>query len=82
VSMWVAPDTRRQGVGDALVQRVIAWAEQAGFTRLELAVTVGNEAAERLYERCGFVRTEPAEWDVPTPGHETFTMRRELAKRA
>ncbi len=78
VSMWVAPEARRQGVGDALVQRVISWAEEAGYTRLELAVTVGNEAAERVYTRCGFVRTDPAEWGEPAPGHETLTMRREL----
>ena len=78
VSMWVAPKARRQGIGDALVQRVIAWAEDAGFTRLELAVTIGNEAAERLYAHCGFVRTDPAEWAEPAPGHETLTMRREL----
>lgn len=57
ISMWVAPELRGQGVGSALVERVIAWAHEQGFARLELEVTPGNDEAERLYTRCGFIRT-------------------------
>lgn len=57
VGMWVAPAARRAGVGDALVARVVAWAAGEGAGALRLCVTEGNEGAERLYRRHGFVRT-------------------------
>ena len=57
VGLTVARDWRGQGVGRALMERVIAWARETGFiTRLELEVLVRNGAAVRLYERLGFQR--------------------------
>ena len=53
--MWVAPDTRRQGVGRALLEAVVGWARSAGAHTLVLDVTSGNSEAVRLYERAGFV---------------------------
>lgn len=55
--MWVEPSGRRIGVGRELVDRAIAWGLQRGATRARLAVSVGNNAAERLYESCGFAST-------------------------
>ncbi len=52
ISMWVAPAARGRGVGRALVGRVIA---EAAGRPLWLRVLDGNEAAIRLYQRCGFV---------------------------
>ncbi|MGK5739127.1 N-acetyltransferase family protein [Micromonospora sp. URMC 103] len=57
ISLWVHPDARGRGVGDALVDAVARWAREAGADRLRLAVAAGNEAAVRLYERQGFVTT-------------------------
>lgn len=54
VSMWVAPEARRRGVGVALVNRVVSWAKDAGAETLELWVMNGNEGARQLYEQCGF----------------------------
>jgi RimJ/RimL family protein N-acetyltransferase len=54
VSMWVAPTARGLGGGRALVDAVLDW---AGDDPVELWVTRGNEPAQRLYERCGFVTT-------------------------
>jgi GNAT superfamily N-acetyltransferase len=56
-AMWVDPGFRRQGVGALLVERVIEWARQTGYSRLVLWVVDGNDSAERLYERFGFRRT-------------------------
>ena len=55
VSMWVSPERRRKGVATALVQAVLDWAQQGHVQSVELWVTETNDAARRLYERCGFV---------------------------
>lgn len=55
--MMVHADEQGRGVGrsllDALIERASA---DAGLHQLTLNVTAGNEVAERLYERSGFVR--------------------------
>lgn len=55
--MWVDPGLRGAGVGRALVDAGIAQARAAGRRRLVLHIVSGNDAAGRLYERAGFVRT-------------------------
>lgn len=57
VGLVVARGWRGQGIGQALMERVITWARDSGvITRLELDVLVRNETAIRLYERIGFQR--------------------------
>lgn len=75
-AMWVDPRFRKQGVGDALVQRVIEWAREAGYGQLFLWVVEGNGSAERLYERNGFRRTGAVQ-DV-RPGELEYEMSRPL----
>ncbi len=53
-SMWVEPEFRRRGVGEALVSDVLAWARENGWARVQLRVFRGNETARRLYWRLGF----------------------------
>lgn len=55
--MWVEPAGRDAGVGRALVDRTLAWGLQRGAASARLAVSIGNLAAEHLYESCGFVST-------------------------
>jgi ribosomal protein S18 acetylase RimI-like enzyme len=52
ISMWVAPEARRRGIGRALVDAVVAWS--AGRP-LALRVMHGNDPAIRAYEEQGFV---------------------------
>jgi ribosomal protein S18 acetylase RimI-like enzyme len=62
VSMWVAPDLRRAGVGRLLVDAIEAWAREKGAQTLLLMVTSKNDAAMDFYRRLGFSmtgRTEP-----------------------
>jgi GNAT superfamily N-acetyltransferase len=54
ISMWVAPEARRVGVGGALVDAVIEWARSNGVNRLLLDVADRNPPAIALYARKGF----------------------------
>jgi GNAT superfamily N-acetyltransferase len=56
-AMWVAPEARGKGVGDALVSAVIRWAKEEGFERVLLDVGDLNEHAINLYKRNGFEPT-------------------------
>jgi ribosomal protein S18 acetylase RimI-like enzyme len=50
----VHPDARNRGVGEALMRALEAEAVRRGLSLLTLDTASG--AAERLYERCGYVR--------------------------
>lgn len=53
--MYVPQTHRRLGLGRALVQAVLAEAAAwPGLRVVQLTVTDGNDAAQRLYESCGF----------------------------
>jgi RimJ/RimL family protein N-acetyltransferase len=56
-SMWVAPEARGSGAASALVDAVVDWTAANGARTLRTAVTIGNEAAARLYARAGFMDT-------------------------
>ena len=45
---------RGQGVGRALIERAIEWAQSKGFPGMMLETQNNNVAACRLYESCGF----------------------------
>jgi len=61
ISMWVAPEARGRGVGDALVAMISRWARERGATELRLAVVAHNANAVRLYLRHGFVDVGPSD---------------------
>jgi ribosomal protein S18 acetylase RimI-like enzyme len=77
ISMWVAPEARGRGVGDALVGAVLRWAGEQGAGRVTLWVAEGNDAAVGLYRRHGFAasgRTQPM--DEHGSRHERQMVRR------
>jgi ribosomal protein S18 acetylase RimI-like enzyme len=81
ISMWVRPQARGRGIGDLLVRTVLDWAREQGFEQVRLFVTEGNDRAERLYARNGFVRTGEVKNIRPEePGRMEVGMDCELAK--
>jgi RimJ/RimL family protein N-acetyltransferase len=56
LGLMVAASHRRRGIGRALLEQAVAWAEESGVEKLELHVFPHNEPAIRLYERFGFER--------------------------
>jgi RimJ/RimL family protein N-acetyltransferase len=54
VGMYVTPDARGAGVGNGIIERLIAHARKAGLRLVTLEVIGGNEPARRLYEKSGF----------------------------
>ena len=74
--MWVAPSQRGHGVGQKLLETVIAWARARHAAYLELGVTVRDSPAMRLYQRAGF---QPAGLPEPLrPGAEEMAVRMRL----
>jgi GNAT superfamily N-acetyltransferase len=55
LSMWVAPEARRQGTAAELVGAVIDWARKERLNRLVLDVAENNQPALALYTHEGFV---------------------------
>jgi phosphinothricin acetyltransferase len=54
VSVYVAEDFRKQGLGLKLLQRLIAESEQHGIWTLQASVFPENTATVALHKRCGF----------------------------
>lgn len=50
----IAPEFRRQGVGEALLTHMVEKSEELGLSLITLEVRSGNEAAMALYEKMGF----------------------------
>lgn len=57
LTLAVAPAARRQGIARVLIDDLIERARRAGARGIGLEVASDNEAARRLYERCGFAQT-------------------------
>lgn len=56
LGLMVAVDHRRRGIGRALLEQAVTWAEDVGVRKLELHVFPHNEGAIALYESFGFRR--------------------------
>ena len=70
-SFMVAAEARGRGVGKALCQFALDWAQQRGFAGMQFnAVAESNGAAIEIYRRLGFhiVGTVPGAFAHPTLG--------------
>jgi GNAT superfamily N-acetyltransferase len=77
-AMWVAPELRGTGAGRRVFDAICDWLTAQGCQTLALWVTDGNERAEALYARNGFVRT-----GITGPLRDGSSLRNvEMSKRA
>jgi ribosomal protein S18 acetylase RimI-like enzyme len=80
VSMWVAPESRRRGIGEKLIDAVAQWALQNGMTDLFLDVVETNTPAIAFYQKCGFAFTGETDWYPNAPNVRELFMRKNLAE--
>ena len=52
--LFVAPDSRRRGVAEGLMEHAAAFAKEAGAARLNLQTEATNENAQALYKKLGW----------------------------
>jgi ribosomal protein S18 acetylase RimI-like enzyme len=66
--LFVAPEARRRGVGEALLAAAAAHGREVGAVRLGLSTAVTNHTAQALYEGQGWKRdTEFFSYTLPLP---------------
>ena len=54
VSVYVAKNARRKGIGTKLLRELITESESAGIWTLKASIFPENEASVKLHQTCGF----------------------------
>lgn len=70
----VAPQARRRGVGDKLIQEIICCAKVRGINRIVLEVRVSNTGAIHLYEKNQFVSVGVRKGFYEKPKEDAYIM--------
>jgi GNAT superfamily N-acetyltransferase len=78
ISMFVRPEARGHGVGEALISAVLDWGRARNASSVHLWVTETNKSACLLYERCGFSPTGERQPLPSNPNIGEFAMARSL----
>jgi RimJ/RimL family protein N-acetyltransferase len=76
--MWVAPESRRTGAAQRLVDSAIQWSRDVSAKTVTLWVVRSNAAAIALYERNGFVATGEIDTLPSNPCIAELAMQRTL----
>jgi ribosomal protein S18 acetylase RimI-like enzyme len=79
IAMWVAPESRRCGLGRQLLQAIEDWIVESGGTSVQLEVADAAEAASRLYEGAGYMPDGQQSPSPHTPGVTHISLRKRLA---
>ncbi|MBQ0140711.1 MAG: GNAT family N-acetyltransferase [Kurthia sp.] len=58
-TICVHPDFRGQGIGTILLKHAEVLCKEAGYSKLSLSVELEKKRARHLYEKIGFVYSEP-----------------------
>jgi GNAT superfamily N-acetyltransferase len=65
-NLHVAPDHKRQGIGQLLFDAVMQWADQSTQSQwLHLWVLASNHAAQRFYQQIDAQHVESGTWHAP-----------------
>lgn len=80
--MWVAPESRGNGISRQLLQTAVSWAREQGARDVQLGVTVADSPAYHLYTSAGFVPFGPPELLRPDSALHAQTMRLRLSQNA
>jgi GNAT superfamily N-acetyltransferase len=64
--LYVRPERRGSGVGEALIAAAAAVAREHGASHLRWFTALDNRRAQRLYERVGAERSSWFEYEIPT----------------
>lgn len=78
MNLAVAPEFRRQGIAEALVNALVAYLQQKGILALLLEVRASNVPAIALYERLGFEQVGRRPNYYRHPREDALIMRKEL----
>lgn len=74
----VAPQHRRQGIAQLLVQHVVNMALAMGVEKITLEVREGNLSARRLYEKVGFAEAGRRKNYYDAPQEDAIIMWRDI----
>ena len=80
MNIAVHPDYRKQGIGYALIERLIAALKEKNVISLCLEVRVSNESAIGLYSKMGFAVVGKRPGYYRNPREDAYIMRKEFAK--
>ncbi|MFZ6773970.1 GNAT family N-acetyltransferase [Undibacterium sp. SXout7W] len=69
--IYLRSDCRGTGLGQQLLERLIADARQMGYTRVCLDTAPFMKSAQRLYTQCGFADCSPYEGTEVAPEFQT-----------
>lgn len=78
MNLAVAPAYRRQGIGESLVNALVAHLQQKGIIALLLEVRASNDPAIALYRRLGFEQVGHRPNYYHHPKEDALIMRKEL----
>jgi ribosomal-protein-alanine N-acetyltransferase len=80
LTLAVAPQARRAGIGAALLGRAMQRAAASGAAAMFLEVASGNLSARKLYEKAGFIRVGRRARYYPNGG-DALVLRADLTGR-
>jgi ribosomal-protein-alanine N-acetyltransferase len=74
----VAPERRREGVGETLLKKLIAYAESKEMIGLMLEVRISNYSAQRIYFKNGFKLERTRKRYYSDTGEDALVLWKEL----
>ena len=77
MNVAVAPEYRRQGIGEKLVLELISRLKERGSKSLTLEVRVSNDSAIALYEKLGFHQVGRRPGYYRNPKEDAYILRKE-----